>query len=146
MKPFTTASLVFLVAFSSASLNACSRVKPERSLYDRLGGNPVLAAVVDETIDNVSQNPKTSRSFDGVKLPVLKESIVSQLCSLTGGGCQYEGETMENAHADAKITNAEFELMVDAMRTALDHQHVGTREKNELLKILAPMKRDIVAH
>ncbi|MCB5207847.1 group I truncated hemoglobin [Methylovorus mays] len=142
MKPFSIASLIFLVA----CVCACSPVKPERSLYDRLGGNAVLTAVVDETIDKVSQDPKTSRSFDGVKLPVLKESIVSQLCSLTGGGCQYEGETMENAHADARITNAEFERMVDAMRTALDHQHVGTREKNELLKLLAPMKRDIVAH
>ena len=142
MKPYTTASFFFLVVF----LSACSPVKPERSLYDRLGGQAVLIAVVDETIDNVSQDPLPRRSFDGVKLPVLKESIVSQLCSLTGGGCQYEGETMENAHADAKITTAEFERMVDAMRTALDHQHVGTREKNELLKILAPMKRDIVSH
>jgi hemoglobin len=41
------------------------------------------------------------------------------------------------------VTSAEFELFVETFRTALD-KHVGTKEKNELLKILAPMKRDIV--
>jgi hemoglobin len=55
----------------------------------------------------------------------------------------YEGETMQNSHRDLKITTAEFELFVEAFRTSLN-KHVGEREKNELLKILAPMKRDIV--
>jgi hemoglobin len=51
---------------------------------------------------------------------------------------------MKNSHAEAEITTAEFELMVQVMRDVMDKHHVGTKEKNELLKILAPMKRDVV--
>ena len=126
------------------SLGGCATQLPEKSLFDRIGGLPVLTVVVSETVDEVSSNPKTKRSFEGIKLPKLKESVVSQLCMLTGGGCTYEGETMKNVHADAKITTAEFELFVQSFRDALN-RHVATREKNELLKILAPMKRDVVS-
>ena len=136
--PFIAITLTILC------LSACAANPPNTSLYERIGGLPVLTVVVDETIDQVSQDPKTKRSFEGIKLPKLKESIVSHLCSITGGSCQYEGETMANAHHDAKISTAEFEVFVSTFRDTLN-RHVNTREKNELLKILAPMKRDIVS-
>lgn len=122
-----------------------SNTNNEESLFNRLGGLPVIKIVVSETIDEVSSNPKTSRSFKDIKLPKLKESVVSQICKLTGGGCEYDGETMLNSHKDAKITTAEFESFVAAFRESLN-RHTNTREKNELLKILAPMKRDIVSN
>jgi hemoglobin len=132
-------------AAAALSLLACTASAPHKdmSLFDRIGGIAVLKLVVAETVDAVTTNVKTKRSFKDIKLPALTDSIVNQLCLLTGGGCKYEGETMENAHYDAKISSAEFELFVQAFREALD-RHVGLREKNELLKILAPMKRDIV--
>jgi hemoglobin len=98
---------------------------------------------VDEFVDNVATSPRTKRSFEGVKLKALKESIVAHLCKLTGGACVYEGETMLNSHRDAKISEAEFDAFVDIFRTTLN-KYLPTTEKNELLKILAPMKRDIV--
>ncbi len=122
-----------------------SNINNEESLFNRLGGLPVIKIVVSETIDEVSSNPKTSRSFKDIKLPKLKESVVSQICKLTGGGCEYDGETMLNSHKDAKITTAEFESFVAVFRESLN-RHTNTREKNELLKILAPMKRDIVSN
>lgn len=114
-----------------------------KSLFNRIGGLPVLTKIVDEFIDEVAKSPRTKRSFDGIKLKTLKESVVAQLCKLTGGPCVYEGETMLNAHKDSKITDAEFNAFVDIFRTTLN-KYLATSEKNELLKILAPMKRDIV--
>lgn len=134
-------SAVVLIACLATS--ACALNPPKETLFQRLGGLPVLTAVVSETVDDMSKDSRTKRSFEGVKLVQLKQSIVNQLCRLTGGGCEYDGETMKKAHADAKITTAEFELFVQSFRDALD-RHVATREKNELLKIVAPMKRDIV--
>lgn len=115
----------------------------EDSLFVRIGGLPVLTQIVDEFIDEVTTAPKTKRSFEGLNLKTLKQSVTDHLCHLSGGGCIYEGETMLNAHRDAKITEAEFEVFVSMFRDTLN-KYVGTREKNELLKILAPMKRDIV--
>jgi hemoglobin len=117
---------------------------PEPSLYSRIGGKEMLYTISSQTLDKVATDPATKRSFEGVKMATLKQSLTDFLCVKTGGDCVYEGETMKNAHAESKNTTAEFELMVQALRDTLDANHIGTREKNELLKILAPMKRDVV--
>lgn len=139
-------SLASMAALIVLLLSGCVSTPSKQTLYQRIGGQEVLAKVVSETIDITSSDPRTKHSFEGVKLAKLKESITNQLCQLTGGGCNYDGDTMQKSHADAKISTAEFELMVQNLRDALDHQQVGTREKNELLKILAPMKRDVVTN
>ena len=118
-------------------------VSQNDSLFERIGGLPVLTKIVDVFIDEVVSSPRTKRSFDGIRVSTLKKTVVSQLCKLTGGGCIYEGETMLKVHRDAKITEAEFNAFVDIFRTTLT-KYLPTREKNELLKILAPMKHDIV--
>jgi len=115
-------------------------------LFERIGGLPMLSRVSNQTLDIVSKDPRTSRSFKDVKMKALKESLTNFLCVKTGGECVYEGETMKNSHADLHITTAEFELMVEVLRERLDINGVGTKEKNELLKILAPMKRDVVTN
>lgn len=133
-----------LCACSHLTLNTNPfKTQNETSLFTRIGGLPVLTEMVDQFIDEVATSPRTKRSFDGIKLKALKESVVAQLCKLTGGDCVYEGETMLNSHRDAKITEAEFDAFVDMFRNTLN-RYLPTREKNELLKILAPMKRDIV--
>ena len=138
-------STLFLVACANLpQADQSSIAKPKNdSLFERIGGLPVLTKIVDESVDEIANSPRTKRSFDGVKLAPLKESIVMQLCKITDGGCNYEGETMLNSHRDAKISEAEFDAFVDMFRNTLT-KHLPTREKNELLKILAPMKRDIV--
>jgi len=127
-------------------LGCAVQPKPEASLYTRIGGLPMLTRISNQTLDIVSKDSRTSRSFDGVKMKALKESLTNFLCVKTGGECVYEGETMKKSHADLHITTAEFELMVDALRERLDANGVATKEKNELLKILAPMKRDVVTN
>lgn len=118
--------------------------KPEPTLFQRIGGMPMLSRISNQTLDIVRKDARTSRSFDGVKMTTLKESLANFLCIKTGGNCVYEGETMKKAHADLHLTTAEFEIMVDVLRERLDANGVGTREKNELLRILAPMKHDVV--
>lgn len=137
---------VMMIVTMCAVAGCVTQPKAEASLYQRIGGLPMLSRISNQTLDIVSKDPQTSRSFDGVKMKTLKESLTNFLCVKTGGDCVYEGETMQKSHADAKITTAEFERMVDVMRERMDSNGVGTREKNELLRILAPMKRDVVTN
>lgn len=127
-------------------LAACTTAPAGDTLYARLGGAPGVAAIVDRTIDRSASDTRTRRSFADIKLQPLKDSIAQQICAVSGGGCTYEGETMARAHRDARITNAEFDAMVTILREELDRQGVGDAAKNELLRLLAPMKRDVVAH
>lgn len=113
-------------------------------MYERLGGDAVLTAVVGDTIDQLADSPDGRRSFDRVKLDRVKKHVVLQFCALTGGPCRYEGDDMRLAHGGLEITEREFNAIVAILREALARHGVGEREKNELLRLLAPMKRDIV--
>ncbi|TXI45773.1 group 1 truncated hemoglobin [Methylophilus sp.] len=136
----------FLVTGLILMCVGCANVQqsPEASLYQRIGGKPMLTRLSNQTLDIVSKDPRTSHSFEGVKMSTLKQSLADFLCVKTGGDCIYEGETMKNAHKESQISMAEYEIMVDVLRQRMDQNGVGTSEKNQLLKILAPMKRDVV--
>lgn len=127
------------------ALAACA-APPSRSptLYDRLGGEARVSIVVSNLVDRAAGDARTKRSFADIKLATLKQSLVQQICSLAGGGCRYEGETMANSHKDHRIVASEFDAMVAMLREELDRAGVDDRSKNELLRLLAPMKRDIV--
>ncbi len=114
------------------------------TLYQRLGGPSALTPVIERTLERSAADPRTARSFDGIKLKTLRDSIVQQICSLSGGGCHYEGETMARSHADLKIVASEFDAMVTILREEMDRAGIDPGAKNELLRLLAPMKRDIV--
>ena len=135
-----------LIAFPLlAILAACVSAPSEKpTLYTRLGGEPVVTRVVSQTMDRASTDPRTSRSFKDVKLQRVKDKIVEQICNLAGGGCAYTGDPMDKVHKGLHNTAAEMDLVVQFLRESLDHNGVQIAEKNELLRLLAPYKRDIV--
>lgn len=125
---------------------ACAAPSPakEPTLYQRLGGEAVVHRVVHEVIDRTAGDPRTARSFKDVKFARVKEKLIEQLCALSGGGCTYTGDPMREVHKGLKVTEAELNLMVQFLREALEHAGVRDAEKNELLRLLAPMKPDVV--
>jgi hemoglobin len=131
-----TASLIFAAALSTAE------ARP--TLYERLGGAQGVAAIANELIDRVAADPKLGQSFKDSDLARIKKLLAEQLCDLSGGGCHYSGDSMKQVHAGHHISQAEFYGMVADLRVILKERHVSEGAKNELLQLLAPMKRDIV--
>ncbi len=116
----------------------------ERSLYERIGGAPVLQHVTEQMLARVAGDPALNQSFDGVDIAKLSVKLAAHLCALTGGGCATTSDSVKVVHAGLNIDEREFYAIVESLRTALDDNGVGEREKNELLRMLAPFKRDIV--
>ena len=114
------------------------------SLYNRLGGKPAITAVVDQFVANVAADRRINGRFATADIPRLKGHLVDQVCSATGGPCAYSGRDMKRTHTGMGITTAEFEALVQDLVAALDTFHVPTGEKQELLGLLGPMKKDIV--
>jgi hemoglobin len=127
-----------LLLLSSAAAGAQAR------LYDRLGGDAGVAAIADSLIDRVSADPKLGRSFKDSNLNRIKKLLAEQLCDLSGGPCRYSGDSMREVHAGHHISEAEFFGMVADLRAVLKERHVSQGAANELLRLLAPMKRDVV--
>lgn len=129
----------------AAAAAAClGQDSTSQSLYARMGGSTNIIAVVNDVIDDAAHDPRLKRSFEDVDLPRLKKLLAEQICELAGGGCKYTGDSMRDVHAGLGITQAEFYDLVQVLRDSMRHHGIALRERNELLKILAPMKRDVV--
>ncbi len=128
----------------AALLSACAAAPPHATLYSRMGSAPTVAKVVDDLIDRSASDPRTARSFKDAKMERIKEKLREQICFLADGPCRYTGDPMREVHKGLKIDEAEFYVMVQFLRDALERAGVGDAEKNELLRLLAPMKREIV--
>jgi hemoglobin len=129
------AALLMLVGAVSAA--------PVR-LYERLGGASGVDAIADSLIDRVAADPRLGRSFKDAKLERIKKLLAEQICDLSGGPCRYSGDSMKEVHAGHHISEAEFFGMVADLRAVLKERHVSQGAANELLRLLAPMKRDVV--
>jgi hemoglobin len=140
MKKTCLSLLLAAIAVTASAPSAFA----EQSLYVRLGGAPVVSRVVDEMMQLNRADPRTKRSFQKINLKRLQEKLNEQICAITDGPCKYAGDDMKAVHGGLDITDAEFNGLVEHLVTALDRSDVGLREKNELLRLLAPMKRDIV--
>ncbi|MGH6649006.1 group I truncated hemoglobin [Aquabacterium sp.] len=135
------------VSWTLASLMACAtslKTGGPTALYQQLGGVAGITQITDRTLDRVSTDPRTKRTFANVKMKALKESVATYVCKVADGPCVYEGETMRNSHADLGISGAEFDLMVEILRDEINQANAPTVAKNELLRRLAPTRRDIV--
>jgi hemoglobin len=120
---------------------------PPKPLFERLGGNDGIKAVIDKFVENVTQDPAVNKSFKatkGPKLDAFKKNLADQVCEVTGGPCKYAGKDMKSAHKGMKITDAQFDALVMDLKLAMGEAKVGDAEQAELIEKLAPLKEDIV--
>ncbi len=117
---------------------------PQESLYERLGGEAAIKAVVDEFVANVGADARINQYFANANLDRLKGHLVNQIGQASGGPQQYTGRDMKTAHAGMGIDDAAFNALVEDLVKALDKFSVPEQEKSELLGLLGPMKVDIV--
>ncbi len=135
-------SLLLVGVIAHASPSALPDL--QSSLYYRLGGEDGVSAIAGDLIDRVAADPRLGRSFKDSKLERIKTLLAEQICDLSGGPCKYSGDPMREVHAGHHISEAEFYGMVADLRAILKRRHVSQGATNELLRLLAPMKRDIV--
>jgi len=137
-----------LMLGAAVLLGACQNMgmmpMPQKSLYDRLGGQPAITAVVDDFVGNVAADTRINRFFARTDIPRLKRLLVEQICQGTGGPCTYTGRDMKTTHAGMGITDAQFNALVEDLVKTLDKFKVPEKEKGELLGVLGPMKPSIV--
>jgi hemoglobin len=120
-----------------------------RSLYEQLGGEMAIRAVVAEMVENIAADSRINWMFANADLPSLENQLHDQICEATGGGCTYTGADMKTAHAGMAITDAQFNALVEDLLTALDTLGVpyaldGSQTIDPLLLALVGMQGDIV--
>lgn len=116
----------------------------EKSLYDRLGGEAAISAVVDEFAKNVLGDARINKKFAKSDANRLVTNLKAFVNNATGGPQKYEGLSMKESHKNMGVTEGEFNALVEDLVKALDKFNVPAKEKNELLGALGPLKPQIV--
>ena len=143
---------VVVLALVVVGLSACASMESEQaaaapSLYKQLGGREGIALVVDDFAANVLADDRINARFKALQPAQVfkfKTNLADQICDATGGPCSYVGRDMKTAHKGMKITDADFNALVEDLVKSLDKFKVGAAEKNDLLVALGGMKPDIV--
>jgi hemoglobin len=119
----------------------------ELSLYRRLGGYDVIAAIVDDLFALLRADVRFSRFAMGRSIDShqrARQLLVDQICSLSGGPCYYIGRDMKTSHAGLRITESEWNANLELTRKALQNKHIGVREQAEFLALFARYQSEII--
>jgi len=154
MSPFRSALLsltlpAVLLSTAPAAVLAQS-ADDDATLFDRLGGIPGIALVVDDFVDDfvadplIMANPATAERKPGEAIPGLKYQLTTIICESTGGPCTYVGPSLREAHEGLNVTPAEWDRMGELFAATLARHNVGEREQQELFAIVGPTRDDIV--
>src|SRR5215813_13363959 len=120
----------------------------QKSLYDRLGGVYAIAAVVDDFIDRImdnpqlNANPKVDEAHHRVSRAGFKYYVTEMVCWATGGPQTYTGRSMLESHAHLGITEGEWQVFLNDLRACLEKFGVPKVEQGELFAIVDSTKKD----
>jgi hemoglobin len=138
-----------LLAMLAGLLTLAPMSRADDTLYKSLGGKKAITAVVDDFVGRVAADDRINSFFkatasDPKRLATFKKNLVDQICEAAGGPCKYKGKDMKTAHAGMGIASADFDALVQDLVASLDKFMVKDGDKQALLGVLGPMKKDIV--
>ena len=140
--------LATLMAASAAPVaRSFALDKPEKTLYQRMGGYDVIAGIVDDFIGQLRKDPAFQRFGGGRSHDSLlrtRQLVVDQICFLAGGPCVYIGRDTKTVHAGLAITDAEWDASIKMFKNSLDKFKVAEMEQQEFLDMIGKLKSDIV--
>jgi hemoglobin len=137
-------------------------VEKKLSLYERLGEEKGITAIVEDFTQRALQDPRVNWQRQGIKrgglfggkkadwqstpenVAVLNKHMVQFLSLATGGPAEYQGKGIKAGHADMKITNPEFDAAIGDLKASLDRLQIADREQKELLAIVESTRPQIV--
>jgi hemoglobin len=127
-------------------LAACSSgtVRASPTLYDQLGGEQGIAALTDASLDRYAADPRVAPAFAHADVGRFRRMFAQYLCQVADGPCRYTGDSMAEVHRGMKISETQFNAVVEGLTAAMTSLHITVPVQNRLLKRLAPERGDII--
>jgi hemoglobin len=117
----------------------------EVSVYELIGGEPALVAVVDDFYERVLGDPQLAPFFAGATMPKLKGRQVEFFAAALGGPDFYEGASMRQAHAGRGIGQADFDKVAFHLTGALAAAGVPAETIAQIAATIIPLADEIVS-
>ncbi len=133
-------------------LTACQANAPQ-PLYQRLGGDVMISAIVEDWIGQAASDPRVNFTRKGTSMEwiatpdnveKLKVHLTEYIEAATGGSQEYQGRDMRSVHANMGITSSEFDAIEEDLAKSLAKYDVPARETSELMALVEGTRKDIV--
>lgn len=114
------------------------------NLYDRLGGERTIAAVVHTFYELLLADDMLKHYFTNTDLGTLKHHQITLLVSLLlGGPNKYRGQNMRKAHAGLSISHEDYDRAVVHFKTALKKYNFSLEDRAKIEALLRGVKPHI---
>ena len=120
-------------------------VAPAAGLYQAFGEKAGIQSLMADFVQRLQADARIGKQFKDTKLDHFASQLSDQLCQLSGGPCVYKGPDMTTTHADMDVTRADFNALVEVLQQSMDARGIPFTRQNQMLALLAPMHRDVVA-
>lgn len=159
---------ILLVAFITISCNENNEEKSENvqevalktetkkepvkveSLYNRLGEESGISAIVDDIVAAHLANPTIKDRFTHLEnnpehMNLFKQNVKDFFGAGTGGEVTYNGRDMPTAHAGLNISGIEFVEGISDTMMVLDKHNIDDESKKDVLFILFSFRDQVIA-
>lgn len=117
----------------------------EETLYDRLGGNEGIRAVVDEFYDRLLTDDELGPFFEGADVERLRRTQTDFLCEAAGGPETYDAAPVREAHLHVPFTPDHIERAVELLYESLDAFDVPEEDADVVVRAVAAYEADLLA-
>lgn len=117
----------------------------EETLYDRLGGNEGIRAVVDDFYDRLLADDELGPFFEGADMEELRRTQTDFLCEAAGGPETYDATPVREAHLHVPFTPDRIERAVELLYESLDAFDVPEEDADAVVRAIAAYEDDLLA-
>jgi hemoglobin len=111
----------------------------EPTIYEAIGGDTALVAVVDDFYGRVLADPDLSGFFAGTNMTRLKGRQVEFFAAALGGPLPYTGASIRDAHRGRAIAQRHFDLVASLVASGVPDVTV-----TQIISAVAPLASEIV--
>jgi hemoglobin len=115
------------------------------SIYESIGGEAALAAVVDDLYERILADEMLSAFFVGTNLNKLKGRQIEFFGQALGGPMVYQGGTMKDVHRGLGIERAHLDRVAEHLVASLAAAGVPEETIAEIAAVVMPLADDIVS-
>ncbi|MFD1179105.1 group 1 truncated hemoglobin [Paenibacillus puldeungensis] len=114
------------------------------SIYEKVGGEPAIAKVVDYFYDLVLADQTVSQFFEHTDMDKQRKHQTQFISFALGGPNQYTGGSMAKAHEGMHLEPVHFNAIVGHLRAALAHYSVSEEDISQAIEKVETLRGDIL--
>ena len=127
-------------AFADDASRTTFNTAREKSLYQRLGGKAAIDAVVDAFYVKVLADTRIKHYFEDINMDKQRRKQKAFLSTAFGAPVAWTGKDMRKAHADLKLTEADFNAVAENLVATLKDFKVKQELIDEVVAIALSVK------